>query len=141
MKKVREVKGWLNGYKEAEKFIEEGLQSSGSVVLLTCRNRHNARLYDPGSDLDKKLIDGHDSQIKSHFTTITDIDKDRLLITTWGRPGIVDLNELAGSWQSIRAYEASLMYIIPSTRKEATSCMLGSWKLFMAGIGHSIIRR
>lgn len=138
---VRSCSAAFLSKEEAEKFIEEGLQSSGSVVLLTCRNRHNARLYDPGSDLDKKLIDGHDSQIKSHFTTITDIDKDRLLITTWGRPGIVDLNELAGSWQSIRAYEASLMYIIPSTRKEATSCMLGSWKLFMAGIGHSIIRR
>ncbi len=125
----------------ARQFIEEGLRSSGAVVLLTCHNRHNARLFDPDSDLGKKLTDGADSAIKSHFTTITDIDGDRLLITTWGKPGVVDLNELAGSWRSIKAYEASLMYLLPAKKKEATSAMLTSWKLFMAGLGHALIRR
>ncbi len=126
---------------EAEKFIREGLKRSGAVVLLTCRNRHNARLFKRDADLGTKLTDGSDSSIKSHFTTITDIDNDRLLITTWGRPGIVDFNELAGSWKSIKAYEASLMYIVPSTRKEATSCMMNAWKLFTSGIGHALLRR
>ena len=126
---------------EARSFISEGLRQSGSVVLLTCRNRHNARLFNADANLDDKLIEGKDTPIKSHFVTITDIDKDRLLITTWGKPGIVDLNELAGSWKSIRAYESSLLYIVPGTRKDATSCMLGAWKLFMSGIGHSIARR
>lgn len=125
---------------EAREFIKEGLKNSGAVVMLTCRNSHNVRLYKADSDLDKRLAGGSDSKIKSHFTTITDIDGDRLLITTWGKPGIVDLNELAGSWRSIRAYEASLMYIRPGSRREATSCMIGAWKLFMAGIGHSIAR-
>ncbi len=126
---------------EAEKFIREGLKKSGAVVMLTCHNRHNARLFKPDADLSARLTDGADSSIKSHFTTITDIDNDRLLITTWGKPGIVDFNELAGSWKSIKAYEASLMYIVPSTRKEATSCMLSAWKVFTAGIGHALVRR
>ncbi|MCR5301497.1 MAG: hypothetical protein K6E49_03555 [Lachnospiraceae bacterium] len=126
---------------KAREFIAEGLKESGAVVMLTCRNRHNARLFPPDADLNKRLIDGNDTGIKGHFTTITDMDNDRLLITTWGKPGIVDLNELAGSWRSIRAYEASLMYIRPSTRKEATSCMLSAWKLFTSGIGHALVRR
>ncbi len=126
---------------EARDFITEGLRQSGAVVLLTCHNKHNARLFAPDAGLEEKLVDGTDSVIKSHFTTITDIDLDRLLITTWGKPGVVDLNELAGSWRSIKAYEASLMYIYPCDRKEATSCMLSAWKLFAAGIGHALVRR
>ena len=126
---------------KAIQFITEGLKSSGAVVMLTCRNRHNARLFEGGADLENRLIDGNDTKIKSHFTTITDIDGDRLLITTWGKPGVVDLNELAGSWQSIRAYEASLLYILPSTRKEATSCLLSAWKIFAEGIGHTLLRK
>ena len=126
---------------EARAFIKEGLKASGAVVMLTCFNRINARLFKEDSDLDNKLSDGWDSPIKSHFVTITDMDLDRLLITTWGKPGVIDFNELAGSWQSVRAYEASLLYIMPCSHKEATSCMLGAWKLFMEGIGHSIIRR
>ncbi len=126
---------------EAEGFIREGLKTSGSVVMLTCQNRHNARLFAPDSDLSERLTEGTDAPIKSHFTTITDIDKDRLLITTWGKPGIIDFNELAGSWKSIKAYEASLMYVVPSSRSEATSCMLSSWKLFASGVGHALVRR
>ena len=138
---VRSVPAAFLSKDKAKEFIEEGLRESGSVVMLTCRNKHNARLFAPDADLENKLIDGSDSPIKSHFTTITDIDGDRLLITTWGRPGVIDLNELAGSWRSIRAYEASLLYILPSERKEATSAMLGAWKIFMAGIGHALMRR
>ena len=126
---------------EARGFIKEGLAASGAVVMLTCKNRHNARLFDPDADLEQRLVDGKDSAIKSHFTTITDIDGDRLLITTWGKPGVVDLNELAGSWRSVKAYESCLMYIYPCTRKEATSCMLGAWKLFAGGIGHTLTRK
>lgn len=137
------VKSCPTAFMEKEKalaFIREGLAASGAVVMLTCRNRHNARLFDPGCDLEKRLVDGKDAAIKGHYTTITDVDGDRLLITTWGKPAVVDLNELAGSWKSVKAYESCLMYIYPCTRKEATSCMLGSWKLFMAGIGHTLIR-
>ena len=126
---------------KAREFITTGLRESGAVVLLTCYNRHNIRLFSPDSDLDDKLVDGSDSSIKGHFVTITDIDGDRLLITTWGKPGVIDLNELAGSWHSIKAYEASLMYITPCERKEATACMLSAWKLFTSGIGHALVRR
>ncbi len=138
---VRSVSAAFLSKDEAREFIKTGLKESGAVVMLTCRNRHNVRLFRQDSDLSEKLCDGWDSPIKSHFVTITDMDLDRLLITTWGKPGVVDFNELAGSWQSIKAYEASLMYIVPSTKKEATSCMLGAWKLFMSGIGHALIRR
>lgn len=126
---------------EARDFIREGLKKSGAVVMLTCHNKHNVRMFPKDSDLSGKLSNGWDSHIKSHFVTITDMDLDRLLVTTWGKPGVVDFNELAGSWQSIRAYEAALLYIEPCTRKEATSCMFGAWKLFMAGLGHAIVRR
>ncbi len=139
--KVRYMPAAFLSKEEARSFIKEGLKTSGAVVLLTCQNRHNVRLFSADSDLTKKRSGGWDSSIRSHFVTITDMDLDRLLITTWGKPGILDFNELAGSWRSIKAYEASLMYIVPSTRKEATSCMLGAWKLFMSGIGHALIRR
>lgn len=125
---------------KARDFITEGLRTSGSVVMLTCRNKHNVRLFDADADLTKRLVEGRDTPIKSHFTTITDIDLDRLLITTWGKPGVVDFNELVGSWQSIRAYEACLMYIVPATKKEATKCMFSAWKLFFAGIYHVLTR-
>ena len=138
---VRSVPAAFMSKEQARDFISEGLRASGAVVMLTCFNRHNARLFSSDADLNSRLVDGSDIRIKSHFTTITDIDNDRLLITTWGKPGVVDLNELAGSWQSIRAYEASLMYITPATRKDATKCMLSAWKLFTAGIGHALVRR
>ena len=125
---------------EARQFIKEGLKKSGAVVLLTCLNRHNIRMFSGDADLNSKLIDGKDTPVKSHFVTITDIDTDRLLVTTWGKPGVIDLNELAGSWQSIKAYEASLIYIEPSTKKEANNAMLGAFRLFAAGIGHALTR-
>lgn len=138
---VRAIPAAFLSKDEARDFISEGLKASGAVVMLTCRNSHNARLFSHDADLSKRLIDGDDTRIKGHFTTITDMDGDRLLITTWGRPGVVDFNELAGSWRSIRAYEACLMYILPSTRREATKCMLGAWKLFVSGIKHALVRR
>lgn len=139
--KVKYAPAAFMSMEKAREFIREGLKESGAVVLLTCRNAHNARLYKADADLGARLTGGSDSSIKSHFTTITDMDADRLLVTTWGKPGVVDLNELAGSWQSIRAYEASLMYITPADPKEAKECMRCAWKLFAAGIGHSIARR
>ncbi len=138
---VRSLPTAFRTKEEARRFIAEGLKNSGAVVLLTCLNRHNVRLFGADADLDSKLVEGTDTPIKSHFVTITDMDKDRLLITTWGKPGVVDLNELAGSWKSIRAYESALLYIVPATRQQATSCMLGAWKLFASGIGHTLIRR
>lgn len=126
---------------KARDFITEGLRAGGAVVMLTCRNRHNVRLFPCDADLSERLVEGTDTPIRSHFTTITDIDLDRLLITTWGKPGVVDFNELVGSWQSIRAYEASLLYIVPSARIESTKCILTAWKLFAAGILHSLIRK
>ncbi len=139
--KVESLPASFLSKEKAREFILKGLKESGAVVMLTCHNRHNARMFAPAANLSERLTQGHDSSIRSHFTTITDIDLDRVLITTWGKPGIIDFNELAGSWRSVKAYEASLLYLVPCTRKESTSCMLGAWKLFAAGLGHSLIRR
>lgn len=128
---------------KALSFINEGLNASGAVVLLTSYNKHNARLYYSTASLDEHLDKGFgwDASVKCHFTTITDVDGDRILITTWGKPAVIDFNELAGSWQSIKAFQSTLMYLTPSTKAESTKCMFGAWKVFFSCIWHSIIRR
>lgn len=128
---------------KARLFITEGLKSSGSVVLLTSYNKHNARIYSPSDDFDKHFENGcgKDVSIKCHFTTITDIDGDRLLITTWGKPAVVDFNELCGSWQSIKAFESTLMYISLSDAGQSKHCLFSSWVVFLSCIFHTIIRK
>ncbi len=127
----------------AVSFIKEGLKTSGAVVLLTSYNKHNARLYNPDGDFDKSFEPecGRDVSIKCHFTTITDIDEDRLLITTWGKPAIVDINELAGSWQSIKAFESTLMYITLSGKGQSNRSLFSSWVVFFSCIFHTIIHK
>lgn len=131
---------------EGVAFIEDGLRSSGCVVLLTSYNKHNLQMYPAGCDLDKSLdsqYNPYDSSMKSHFAVISDIDlaTDRLLISTWGKPAICDLYEITRSWRSIKAFESTLMYIELSTRKESNNCLLMSWKPFVLGILNTIIRR
>ena len=119
---------------KARDFIEKGLEKSGAVVMMTSYNKHGIRIHPGNSDLGNTLENGQDSSIKCHFVTITDMDRDRLLITTWGRPAVVDYNELTRSWRSIKAFESTLLYIEPSNRKEANSCMLNAYKAFLGGI-------
>jgi len=127
-------------------FIEKGLKEAGSVVILTSYNRHNIRLFPRNSSLEQPLEagrNGYDAQMKCHFATITDIDTDsnRILMTTWGKPAIGDLNEIASSWQSIKSFQSTLMYISPSTRRESLQSILDSWKPYVFGTIQAIIRR
>lgn len=127
----------------ARKFIEEGLQKAGSVVMLTSYNKHPVRIYPAASNFDKPLEaqpGSYDASIKCHFTTITDIDGDRLLITTWGKPAVGDMNVITKSWKSIKAFESTLMYIEPSTKKESNISLLLSFVPFVKGILQTIIR-
>lgn len=123
---------------EGRGFIEEGLEKSGAVVIMTSYNTHGLKLYNGNSDLSKELKNGYDAKMKCHFATITDIDGDRLLITTWGRPAVGDFKEISKSWRSIKAFESTLMYIELSDKKEANRCMLGSFKAFLGGIVQTI---
>lgn len=139
---VKSIPAAFLSKEKAVYFIKEGLRTSGAVVLLTSYNKHSIRLYNAASDLEQPLdaTDGWDSSVKCHFTTITDIDGDRLLITTWGKPAVIDLNELVSSWQSIKAFESTLMYVTLSDRSESNRCLLNSWKIFFLCILRCIVR-
>ena len=133
-------------FENGRDFIEKGLKESGAVVILTSYNDHNIRLFPGNSSLEQPLESsqkGYDARMKCHFATITDIDSenDRLLITTWGRPAIGDLKEIAASWQSIKGFQSTLMYISPSTRQESIKSILNSWKPYVFGTIQAIIRR
>lgn len=141
-------------YDRALDFIKEGLDRSGSVVILTSFNAHNLNMYDYGAmkdfveSKDKNAVPGstYDAKMKCHFATITDViennDEDvSLLITTWGRPALVDYNELNNSWKSIKAYESSLFYFTYDEEigifKQLVSTVVG----FVKGTLSSIIRK
>lgn len=128
---------------KGREFIREGLEKGGSVVMLTSYNEHSLKVYPPSCDLEKPLEQqpgSYASSMKCHFVTITDMDEDRLLITTWGKPAVGDFNEIASSWKSIKAFESTLMYIYPSSKADSTKCLLGSFVPFLKGIIQTIIR-
>lgn len=119
---------------KARDFIKKGLEEAGAVVMLTSFNKHSAQIYPGSTDLDKKLSGGYSANIKSHFVTITDIDDEGILLTTWGKPARCDFNEVVKSWQSIKAFEATLMYVTPSTKKQSIICALSAFNVYLAGI-------
>lgn len=128
----------------ARDFIKKGLSKSGSVVIMTSYNKHNLHMFPSDSDLTKRLdttYKGYNATMKCHFATITDMDGDRLLMTTWGQPAVCDFNELAKSWQSIKAFESTLMYIEPTSKTQSSKCLIDSWKPFVYGIMQAVSRR
>ena len=125
----------------ARKFIEEGLAQSGAVILQTSYNRHNINLHVGNADLNNPLVGGRCCSYTCHFVTITDMDGDRLLITTWGKPAVIDFNELAASWHSIKAFESTLLYITPSNKTLSRKCYHTAFIPFVRGIIQAIARR
>lgn len=128
---------------KARNFIEEGLEKGGSVVMLTSYNKHSLKMHPANCDFDMPLDTqpgSYDSSMKCHFVTITDIDNDRLLITSWGKPAVGDFNEISTSWKSIKAFESTLLYIYPSTRSQSIKSMLTAFVPFVKGILQTIIR-
>ncbi len=105
-------------YKKGLEFIKEGLNKSGSVVMMTSMNRHSLRLYRGKSG---ELTDGYekDRGVRSHFMTITGIEEREgqaplIKITTWGRVATVPYDELNRSWHSIAAFTSCLYYFTPA---------------------------
>lgn len=121
-------------------FIEKGLEKSGAVVIMTSYNKHKLQIHSANASLEEKLLNGYESSMRTHFATITDMDGDRVLITTWGKPAIGDYNEISSSWHSIKAFESTLMYIEMSDRASANKCMMNAYKSFLFGIVQSISR-
>ena len=118
-------------------FIKRGLETSGSVVILTSLNRHPLKLYNGECG---RLEKGYDTKygMKSHFALITGIesqdDVDTLVISTWGRVASVEYSQLYKSWQSPLAFTSCLFYFTPvkSKRVVKTDKMLAIAALIKA---------
>ncbi|MCR5508875.1 MAG: hypothetical protein K6F34_09315 [Lachnospiraceae bacterium] len=105
-------------YDRGLKFIEEGLEKCGSVVMLTSYNRHPLKLYSGESG---RLENGYDSRdgVRSHFMTITGIVREEngeplIKLSTWGRVATVPYDKLNRSWHLSRAYTSCLYYLTPT---------------------------
>lgn len=127
----------FTSYDRGLDFIRKGLKESGSVVMLTSRNRHPLKLYSGKSG---ELSGGFDSKngVKSHFMTITDIvdpenGKGPLIkISTWGRVATVSYYTLNKSWQKMSAYTSCLYYFAPTgSEKVVLSDMAKSYAIFV----------
>lgn len=126
-------------------FIKEGLNKSGSVVILTSYNKHPLRLFS-AANIDKlnsgQLHKCHctNADMKCHFANITGINGSDLYITTWGKIASVSIDDLVKSWQSIKAFESSLFYFERSSKSEMYKSLLTSPLPFIKGIIQSIKR-
>ena len=106
-------------YEKGIEFIREGLDKSGSVVMLTSLNRHPLKVYSGKSG---ELTGGSDTKkgVRSHFMTITGIVEDTenkeplIKISTWGRVATVPYDKLNRSWHKMRAYTSCLYYFTPA---------------------------
>ena len=135
---------------DAIKFIDEGLEKTGSVVILTSYNKHSLKLYHP-TMLPKLFSDPEgnaypscpcaDSSMKCHFATITHRQGEDVMISTWGRAATVSLDELTKSWHSIKAWESTLFYFTPTDKSGARHSLLTSWIPFVKGIAQALIRK
>ena len=136
--------------KTALDFIREGINKTGSVVILTSYNKHSLKTY-PASAMTRMSPDMQapfvpsssygTACMKCHFATITGINGDDLIISTWGRVATADVDELIASWHSIKAWESTLFYFSPCDRVTGRRSILTSWVPFVKGILQAIIRR
>ena len=113
-------------YGKGIKFIKDGLESSKAVVLLTSYNQHELTTYSGKCGCLEKPNSNKES-MKSHFATITGIDKEgNLTISTWGRTTSVSYDKLYKSWQSRKAFTSSLVYFEPTLSR--TQCRTDRYK-------------
>ncbi len=121
-------------YESGLRFIQSGLEQSGSVVLLTSFNRHPLTLFSGGcGELTKpyELKKG----MKNHFATITGFsDGNTLLLSTWGRISAVNYDSLYSSWQSRKAFDSALFYFTPAASADITDQDIknAQWPLLQA---------
>lgn len=134
---------------EAVNFIKEGLKASGSIVLLTSYNKHHLKAFFPSvfhkQETDTIPFDlGHccyETYMKCHFATITGIQDDKLIISTWGKVAYVHVDEIVRSWQSIKAWESSLFYFTLADKAQTRKDIFTSWIPFVVGIKQALLRR
>ncbi len=110
----------FRSYESGLRFIESGLEQSGSVVLLTSFNRHPLTLFSGGCGEPAKPYELK-SGMKNHFATITGISAgNTLLLSTWGRLAAVNYDSLYSSWQSRKAFDSALFYFTPAASADVT---------------------
>ena len=126
---------------KARNFIENGLSKSGSVVMLTSYNAMDLKLIPSSCRFDSvNDIPCAKATTSNHFTTITNISDDQLLISTWGQAATASFSSIAKSWRSYKAYESTLFYIEPCTKSESIKCMLTCMIPFIRGFISTITR-
>lgn len=126
---------------KAHDFIEKGLHTSGAVVMLTSYNKMSLKLLPSNCKLDD--IDNSpctNTVTQNHFTTITGMKDDRLLISTWGKAAIASFTEISKSWHSYKAYESTLFYIEACSRSESNKCIKKCMIPFIKAFIATIIR-
>ena len=96
-------------------FLKEGLDKAGAVVILTCLNKHNIKVYGNKGELFEGRY--YISRMKNHFATITGLfetdGKIYVKLSTWGKPAVVPYDVLSASWKSVKAYGSCLFYFTP----------------------------
>ncbi|HOO27491.1 MAG TPA: hypothetical protein PLU43_03430 [Lachnospiraceae bacterium] len=110
-------------YETGLRFIKEGLEKSGSVVLLTSFNRHPLTLFKETSEGTMVPYE-HKGGMCCHFAVITDIMAETapvLKLSTWGKAAAVEYRLLAASWQSRRAFDSALFYFTPAKTSDITA--------------------
>lgn len=115
----------------AAAFITEGLKSSGSVTILTSYNKHPLTTYNPTAN----------TAMKCHFATITGMDDENIIISTWGKKATVNIDEWLKSLHSIKAWESTLFYFVPTDKISMIKSILASPLPFIKGIIQAIIRK
>lgn len=140
----------------AIEFIDKGLDLTGSVVILTSYNKHPLKLFHPTmmkslftNMPDTKVLENEtfndcpcaETSMKCHFATITGRCGNEVMISTWGKIATVSLDELVGSWHSLKAWESTLFYFTPSDKSTMYTCLFKSWIPFVKGIAQAICRR
>lgn len=135
---------------DALNYIDEGLKASGSVVLLTSYNKHALKTFSPVTVNKSSLKDElplssqcpcGDATMKCHFAIITGRTGDEVLISTWGKVATADIDELVKSWHSIKAWESTLFYFIPTDKAGMRRSLLTSFIPFFKGILQALIRK
>ena len=119
------------GKKSVIDFIREGLTVSGSVAILTSYNKHAITTLNPTQC----------STMKCHFATITGMDDSKIFLSTWGKSGYAEIDEWVTSLNSIKAWESTLFYFVPTTKRLRNLSLLTSFFPFVKGILQALKRK
>ncbi len=112
-------------YEKGLSFIRFALEKEFPISLLTTNNSYEFMLYDSES-----FDGGSMRKMHRHFVTITGIcDKGNgtapeLIVSTWGKPGIIPFDVLHQSWHSPLAVGSTMVFFAPTNSKKNTQYSL-----------------